>query len=210
MNNPRPWLKQALEYGPLILFFVAYTLLKHHSLTIGGNTYSGFILATLIFVPVTVVTTFALWRLTGRLSAMQIVTVVLLVVLGGLSVWLNDPRFFKMKPTLVYLLFAGILGLGLALRRDWLQLALGEVMPRIDAQGWRLLTGRVALLFLGLAVLNEVVWRLMSEGAWVNFKIFGVTVILFAFFAAQSGLLRRHALGPAPEEGGPDLPSGGA
>ena len=198
MRPVSPWLKAALEYGPLLLFFVIYTRFKGQAVSLGGHEFSGFILATLIFVPVTVLATLALWRLTGRLSAMQVMTVVLLVVFGGLTVWLNDPRFFKMKPTLIYLLFAGILGLGLALRRNWLQLVMGEALP-MRAEGWRILTGRLVVLFLALAVLNEVIWRLASESAWVNFKIFGVTGILIAFFIAQGGLLRRHAVEPPPE-----------
>lgn len=202
-----PGLKAALEYGPLLLFFVIYLVLKGQSVTIGGTAYSGFIVATLVFVPVTVLTTAILWRLTGKLSAMQVVTVVLLVVFGGLSVWLNDPRFFKMKPTLVYALFAAILGLGLALRRNWLELVMGEALP-MSATGWRILSGRLALLFLGLALLNELVWRTMSEAVWVNFKIFGMTAILFAFFAAQGGLFRRHALGQAPDDDTPPAGTG--
>ena len=198
MRPVSPWLKAALEYGPLLLFFVIYTRFKGQTVSLGGHEFSGFILATLIFVPVTVLATLALWRLTGRLSAMQVMTVVLLVVFGGLTVWLNDPRFFKMKPTLIYLLFAGILGLGLALRRNWLQLVMGEALP-MRAEGWRILTGRLVVLFLALAVLNEVIWRLASESAWVNFKIFGVTGILIAFFIAQGGLLRRHAVEPPPK-----------
>lgn len=195
MHKVSPWLKAALEYGPLVLFFVIYTRLKGETVVLGGTAYSGFIVATLVFVPLTVLTTLALWRLTGKLSVMQVVTVVLLVVFGGLSVWLNDPRFFKMKPTLIYLLFSGVLATGLILRRNWLELVMGEALP-MRPEGWRILSGRLALLFAGLAVLNEVVWRMMSESAWVNFKIFGMTAIMIAFFMAQGGLIRRHAIVP--------------
>ncbi|AXC48399.1 septation protein A [Paracoccus suum] len=196
-----PVLKAALEYGPLILFFVVYSRLKAETVMLGGTGYSGLMVATMIFVPVTVLATLILWRLTGKLSVMQIATVVLLVVFGGLSLWLNDPRFFKMKPTLLYLLFASVLGVSLALRRNWLARLMGEAMPMRE-EGWRILTGRMALMFAGLAVLNEVVWRTMSEGTWVNFKIFGMTAILFIFFMAQVGLLRRYALHPdSPRDG---------
>lgn len=190
----RPWVKAALEFGPLIAFFVAFVKLKDQSYTIGGTDYSGFILATAGFVPLLVVTTLILWRLTGRLAPMQIATLVLVVVFGGLSVWLNDERFFKMKPTIIYLLFAAILGLGLMLRRPWLALVMEETLP-MEPEGWRILTQRMALFFLGLAVANEVVWRSMSDQAWVNFKTFGLTVLMFGFFMAQGRLFARYGIG---------------
>lgn len=196
-----PALKAVLEYGPLLLFFVTYNRLKGETVMLGGTGYSGLMVATMMLVPLTVLTTLILWRLTGKLSMMQIVTVVLLVVFGGLSLWLNDPSFFKMKPTLLYLLFAGVLGLGLAMRRNWLAALMGEAMP-MRPEGWRILTMRTALMFAGLAVLNEVIWRNMAESTWVNFKIFGTTAILFAFFIAQVGLVRRYSLDPDAGTGG--------
>ncbi|MCL7464380.1 inner membrane-spanning protein YciB [Phaeovulum sp. NW3] len=189
----KPWVKAALEFGPLIAFFVAFVKLKDESYTIGGTDYSGFILATAGFVPLLVITTLILWRLTGRLAPMQIATLVLVVVFGGLSVWLNDERFFKMKPTIIYLLFAAILGLGLMLRRPWLALVMEEALP-MEPEGWRILTQRMALFFLGLAVANEVVWRSMSDQAWVNFKTFGLTVLMFGFFMAQGRLFARYGI----------------
>lgn len=195
MTEPRkikPWLKAVLELGPLVLFFVVFTKMRDKTVAIAGTEYSGFILATLIFIPVLVASTLALWRLTGKLSPMQVATVVLVVVFGGLSVWLNDPRFFKMKPTIIYLIFAGLLGLSLALRRNWLQLVMAEALP-MSAEGWRILTGRLALLFLGLAVANEFVWRSMTETAWVNFKTFGLPLLMVGFFVLNAKLFERHA-----------------
>ena len=188
-----PWLKAALEFGPLILFFLVFSRFRDHVVTLGGREYSGFILATLVFIPVLVASTLALWRLTGRLAPMQIATLVLVVVFGGLSVWLNDPKFFKMKPTLIYLIFAGLLGLSLALGRNWLQLVMSEALP-MRAEGWRILTIRMVALFLGLALANELVWRLMSETAWVNFKTFGLPAIMVAFFVLNARLFERYAL----------------
>ncbi len=188
-----PWLKAGLEFGPLILFFVVFMRLRDKTLTIAGTEYSGFIVATLIFIPVLVLTTLALWRLTGKLAPMQIATLVLVVVFGGLSVWLNDPKFFKMKPTIIYLIFAGLLGFSLIRRRNWLELVMSEALP-MQAEGWRILTLRMVLLFLGLAIANEIVWRTMSETAWVNFKTFGLPAIMIAFFIANSKLFERYAL----------------
>ena len=188
-----PWLKAGLEFGPLILFFVVFTRLRDKTLTIAGTEYSGFIVATLVFIPVLVLTTLALWRLTGKLAPMQIATLVLVVVFGGLSVWLNDPKFFKMKPTIIYLIFAALLGFSLIRRRNWLELVMSEALP-MRAEGWRILTLRMVALFLGLALANELVWRTMSETAWVNFKTFGLPAIMVVFFVANAKLFERYAL----------------
>ena len=194
-----PWLKMALDLGPVVVFFIAFVRLKNATFTYGGTEYHGFILATAIFVPLMVVSTLILWRLTGRLSPMQIVTLVLVVVFGGLSVWLNDERFFKMKPTMIYLFFAGVLGWGLMRGKSYLALAIDEVMP-LAHEGWILLTKRLALFFLGLAVANEAIWRTMSDQAWVNFKTFGVMPAIFLFFVAQGGLFKRYGI-EEPDKG---------
>ncbi|MDP1667548.1 inner membrane-spanning protein YciB [Phaeovulum sp.] len=187
-----PWLKFGLEFGPLLAFFIAFGRLKARSFSFAGTEYSGFILATALFVPLMVASTLVLWRLTGRLSPMQVATLVLVVVFGGLTIWLNDPRFLKMKVTIIYLMFAGILGLGVALGKSWLALVMEEVLP-LTPVGWRILTWRLIAFFLGLAVLNEAIARTMSDQAWVNFKTFGLTVLVFGFFMAQARLFARHA-----------------
>ncbi len=195
-----PWVKLGLEFGPLLAFFVAFGRLKGMTFSLGGTDYAGFILATAIFVPVLVVSTLILWRLTGRLSLMQIVTLVIVVVFGGLTIWFNDPRFLKMKPTLIYLIFAAILGFGLLRGRSYLALVMEEAMP-LRPEGWMILTRRLTAFFVGLAVLNEVIWRNMSDQAWVNFKTFGLTAAIFLFFMAQSGLLQKYGTeGKKPPE----------
>jgi intracellular septation protein len=193
-----PWVKLALELGPVIAFFAAFTRLKGQTVTVAGTEYQGFILATAIFVPLMLLATLILWRLTGRLSPMQVVTLVLVIVFGGLSVWFNDERFFKMKPTIIYLMFAGILGFGLLRGRSYLALAMEEVMP-LKREGWMILTRRVTAFFLALAVLNEIVWRTMSDQAGVNFKTFGLTLAIFAFFMTQGRLIERYGEDKGPE-----------
>jgi intracellular septation protein len=187
-----PWLKLALEFGPVLVFFGAFSRFKDTTFNLGGTDYHGFILATAIFVPLMAVTTLILWRLTGRLSVMQVVTLVVVLVFGGLSVWFNDERFFKMKPTIIYLLFAGILGFGLLRGRSYLSLAMDEVLPLAE-EGWMILTRRLTAFFLGLAVLNEIIWRTMSDQAWVNFKTFGLTAAIFLFFMAQGKVVEKYA-----------------
>ena len=186
-----PYVKLALEIGPVVVFFVAYLRLKDREFTILGTQYDGFILVTAGFIPLMLLATLALWRLTGKLSKMQIVTMVLVVVFGGLSVWMNDDRFFKMKPTMIYLLFAGILGFGLLRGHSYLQHVMEDMMP-LQQEGWMILTRRLTWFFLGLAVLNEVIWRSFSTEHWVYFKTFGLTIAVFAFFLTQSGVFRRY------------------
>ena len=140
MKEVKPWVRPALEYGPLILFFAVFMVMRSRTVMLGGTEYGGFIVATMIFVPVLALTTFALWRLTGKVSAMQLLTLVLVVVFGGLTIWLNDERFLKMKVTIIYAIFAGLLSLGLVLRKNWLATGatLKEDRPRaLDLLGFR-------------------------------------------------------------------------
>ncbi|WP_186766543.1 inner membrane-spanning protein YciB [Puniceibacterium confluentis] len=194
-----PTLKTALELGPVLLFFVAYLWLKDETFNIAGTAYAGFIIVTAGFIPVIIASTAALWALTGKLGRMQVVTVVLITVFGGLSVWLNDDRFFKMKPTLIYLLFGGILGVGLLKGESYLKFVMEGLMP-LEQAGWMLLTKRVCALFLGLALANEVIWRSMSTETWVYFKTFGLTAAIFVFFFTQGGLFKRYGI-EKPEKG---------
>lgn len=200
-NDVKPWVKTALELGPVLIFFASFMLLRGDTVQVFGQEYSGFVFATLIFVPVLIVATAVQWWLTGKLAPMQIATLVLVVVFGGLSVWLNDPRFFKMKPTMIYLLFAALLGFSLLAGKNWLQLVLSEALP-MDAEGWRKLTLRMTLLFVGLALANEAVWRTMSETSWVYFKTFGLPLILFLFLMANARLYRDHALDKDSKDNG--------
>ena len=196
-----PMTKTALELGPVIAFFAAYLWLKDRIFTIGGTEYGGFILVTAGFIPVMVLSTGLLWKLTGKLSKMQVMTLVLVVVFGGLSVWLNDDRFFKMKPTIIYLVFGGILGFGLLRGQSYLKHVMEEMMP-LAQEGWMILTRRLALFFFGLAVLNEAIWRSMITEVWVYFKTFGLTAAIFVFFILQGALFRKY--GEAAEDGAGD------
>ncbi|WP_343503675.1 inner membrane-spanning protein YciB [Alloyangia pacifica] len=188
-----PFLKSALEFGPVLAFFAAYLLLKDNSYVVGGREYQGFVLVTAGFIPLMLLCTGILWKLTGHLSAMQVVTAVLIVVFGGLSVWLNDERFFKMKPTLIYLLFGLALLAGILRGESYLRKVMEGLMPLQD-EGWMILTKRICAFFFGLALLNEIVWRTMSTESWVYFKTFGLTAAVFVFFMTQGGLFKRYAL----------------
>lgn len=188
-----PWIKPALEFGPVLLFFIGYLKLKEEVFTIGGTEYAGFIVVTACFVPLLVICSGILWKLTGHLSKMQVATVVLVVVFGGLSVWFNDDRFFKMKPTMIYLLFGGILGTGLLRGKSYLKVVMEEALAMEDA-GWMILTKRLCAFFLVLAVLNELIWRSQSEETWVYFKTFGLSAAMFLFFMAQTKVFQVYGI----------------
>ena len=193
-NDTLPkWVKPLLEFGPVLVFFVAYLAMKGTSYKLGGSEYDGFILVTALFVPLLLVSTAILWKLTGKISPMQIMTAVLVTVFGGLTVWLNDDRFIKMKPTLIYLIFAGILGFGLLRGQSYLRLVMQDALP-MQVEGWMILTRRFTAVFFGLAVLNEVIWRFFSTDTWVYFKTFGLTAVLFGFFMTQAPLLAKYGL----------------
>lgn len=199
---PPKWAKPGLEFGPILGFFAAYLWLKDRVFTIGGTEYDGFIIVTAGFIPVFLLAMGILWRLTGQLSRMQVVTALLIVIFGGMSVWFNDPRFFKMKPTMIYLLFAGMLGYGLLRGRSYLQYVMDGVMP-LTGLGWMILTRRLTVFFLLLAVLNEAIWRTQSEEIWVYFKTFGLTAAIFLFFMTQGRLFSDHTAeetGDSPDE----------
>ena len=191
-KSVHPGLKAVLEFGPIIGFFVAYLMYKDDVFVVAGTEYTGFVAVTAAFIPIFLLGIGALWFLTGRLARMQAVTAVLLIVFGGLSIWFNDPKFFKMKPTAVYLLFTVILGIGLLRGQSWLKFVMEEMMPLKD-KGWMILTKRVTLLFFLSAVANEVVWRTQSEEFWVYFETFAMPVVIFVFFMAQTRLFATYA-----------------
>ncbi|MBY5988077.1 inner membrane-spanning protein YciB [Roseovarius atlanticus] len=190
-KNANGKLKAVLEFGPVLGFFVAYLMLKDRVFTIGGTEYEGFIVITAVFIPVLLASTALMWKLTGHLSKMQILTAVLVVVFGGLTVWLNDPKFFQMKPTIIYLFFGTVLGIGLLRGRSYLQYVMDGLMPLTD-RGWMILTKRITIFFFAMAALNELVWRTQSEETWVYFKTFGLMAAMFVFFMMQGKLIAEH------------------
>ena len=186
-----PILKQVLELGPPIVFFLIYLRIRDDSFVIAGTEYTGFIVATLIFVPILLVAMGVLWALTGKLSRMQIFTAFMVIFFGGLTAWFNDERFFKMKTTIVYGFFAAILSIGLLQGRSYLAYVMSEMIPMAD-EGWMLLTRRLTVFFILLAVANEVVWRTMSTDAWVKIETFGFPILMFLFLWSQIVALEKY------------------
>ena len=173
-----PFLKLSLELGPLILFFVA-------------NTRWGIFTATAVFMVAVVAALIAAYKLLHRVPIMTVVSAVVVVVFGGLTLVLQNDVFIKVKPTIIYLLFCAVLLGGLALGKSLLALVLDSVFD-LTPEGWRKLTWRWALFFLVLAVLNEIVWRTQTTDVWLSFKLFGVVPLTFLFAASQYPLLTRY------------------
>ena len=189
-NDPRraemnPFLKLGLELGPLVLFFVV-------------NAYSGLFWATGIFMVATIITLAVSWALTRRLAIMPLVSAVVVMIFGTLTLYLQNETFIKVKPTIIYLLFGGALLGGLAFGRPLLGYVFDAVF-RLDDAGWRKLTFRWGLFFLAMAALNEIVRLYFSTDTWVAFKLFGFVPLTIAFTLSQMPLIQRHAL-PEPEQ----------
>jgi len=177
--------KILIDFGPLVAFFVTYYIAERYQPELGIYWATGVLMAA------TVVALAASRLLLGRFSMPPLVTAALVVVFGGLTIWLQDPRFVMMKPTMINLLFAGVLGFGLVTGRPLLKLVMGEALKLTD-EGWHQLTVRWLGFFVSMAVLNEVVWRNFSQPTWVNFKAWGILPLTLLFAVAQIGLIKRH------------------
>jgi intracellular septation protein len=178
-----PFLKLALDFGPLVLFFYANS---HYDIFVATGT---FMVAVLVALAISYV-------MTRHLPIMPVVTAVIVVVFGGLTLFLHDATFIKVKPTIIYALFGAVLLGGLLFGKPLLGSVLDSMFQLTD-EGWRKLTLRWALFFFVLAILNEIVWRNTSTNVWVDFKVFGVTPLTFLFGALQVPLLKKYAVQPA-------------
>ena len=190
-----PVLKQVLELGPTVAFFVLYLRIKNDVFTFGGTEYTGFIVATVAFVPVLIVAMGILWALTGKLNRIQVFTALMVIFFGALTAWFNDERFFKMKTSIVNGLFAVILGIGLLRGKSLLKYVMEDMLPMQD-EGWMILTKRLALGFAALAIINEIVWRTMSTEAWVKIETFGFPLALFLYLWIQIVTLQKYVTEP--------------
>lgn len=190
-SPPDRRLRQILEFGPLVVFLAAYFWLRGETLTLGGVVYDGFILAIVIFAPLQLVAALALRRLTGKLSRMQVATLVLVVVLGAITVALNDERFFKMKSTFVFGTFSLLLWIGIVRGRSYFAYVLEGALP-LDHAGWMILTRRLAWFFAAVAVANEIIWRNFSTDVYVLWDTLGQMGVMLAFFVANFRLIEAH------------------
>jgi intracellular septation protein len=188
-----PILKQVLELGPTLAFFLLYIKIKDNTYTIAGTDYSGFIVSAVVFIPVLLAAMAVLWFLTKKLSRMQVFTAIMVIFFGGLTAWFNDEAFFKMKTSIVYGLFSLLLGIGLLRGQSWLEYVMGEFLP-MQREGWMILTRRLTVFFAGLAAANEFIWRTQSEELWVTLETFAFPVVLFLFLWSQIVTLQRFLI----------------
>ena len=188
-ENPK-WLRPAVDYGPIAAFFVAYVA-------------ADLMVATAVVMVATAIALGLAYAFERRLPVMPLVTAMVVGVFGGLTLWLNDETFFKMKPTIVQVLFAAVLFGGLLAKRPLLKSLLGSALA-LDEDGWHRLSLRWACFFLAMAALNEIVWRTQSTDFWVGFKVFGILGLTFIFAIAQTPLVLRHQL---PQSAGGDSKS---
>jgi intracellular septation protein len=201
-----PLLKFVLDLGPLLLFFLANArpalfepwLAPLIPAAVATGERSGIFVATAVFMVAILAALVVSYILTRRLPVMAVVSAIVVLVFGGATLFFQNETFIKLKPTIIYLLFAGTLFGGLIFRKPLLAMVFDQVFHLTD-EGWRKLTVRWALFFLALAVLNEIVWRTQSTDTWVTFKVFGVMPLTFIFAALQYPLLMKYDAGSAKE-----------
>jgi len=172
----------ALDLGPLLVFFA-------------GFKYLGIFGATAAFMAAVLIALAAGWLLEKKLSPMPLVTAVLVIVFGGLTLYLKNDMFIKMKPTVLYAFFGVTLIGGLSFNRLFIKYVFAQAFE-LDETGWRQLTWRWGLFFLALAVLNEAVWRNASTATWVAFKVWGIIPLIFLFALSQTPFVMKHHIEP--------------
>jgi len=174
--------KLALDMGPLFIFFIAFE-------------FAGIFFATGIFM-IAALTSVALgWHFEKKLSPIPLLTAILVLIAGGLTLYLRNDVFIKMKPTGLYIIFGLTLLGGLRFNRLFIKYVFGEAFD-LTEKGWRGLTLRWGIFFLALAAINEAVWRNTSTATWVSFKVWGITGLIFLFALAQTPFLLKHDAGP--------------
>jgi intracellular septation protein len=175
-----PWLRILVEWGPLLAFFLA-------------NARGGIFWGTGIFMAATVLALAVSWGMTRKIAMVPLIGAVFVALFGGLTLWLQNETFIKVKVTLVNVLFGSILLVGLYFDKQFLKMVLGEALKMDDA-GWRILTLRWGIFYFALAGLNEIVWRTVSTDLWVNFKVFGILPLTLLFAISQARLMNRHMI----------------
>jgi intracellular septation protein len=177
-----------LDYGPLIVFFVAYKM--------AGSGLQGSLVATFAFMVAVIISIAIGLAVVKRVSPMVWVSTVLILGFGAITLYLRDPKFIQMKPTVIYIGFAVLLGAGLLKGKALLKWLFGPVFPGLTEEGWMKLTRNWALFFAALAVANEVMRATLSFDTWLTLKVWGVTAVSLVFAIANMPMLLRNGLDP--------------
>ena len=189
-SKPHPGWSLAIDYGPLILFFIAYKLT---SVFVGTAVFMAAIVVAVIV---------SKWRL-GRVSPMLWLSAILVVGFGGLTIWFHDPRFIQIKPTIIYALLSALLFVGLAMKRPLLKYVLEAGYDGLSDRGWMILSRNWALFFAAMAVVNQLLVAMLDFGTWLTVKVWGLTILSFTFAMANIPVLTRHGLGQEVPEAPP-------
>jgi intracellular septation protein len=196
-----PILKIVLEIGPIAVFFLAYRWAPvPEGLDAGERQLEQILFSTKVFIPTILVSLGLSYALARKLPRMAVITAIVVVIFGGLTLILKDDTFVKMKPTILYMLFAAILGYGLMRGQSYLKYLMEELLP-LEREGWIRLTRRFVGFYIVLAIVNEIVWRGFGTDLWVNFRTFVLPVANFGFFMAQFPLIQRFSSESKASEG---------
>ena len=177
-----------LDYGPLLVFFAAYKL--------AGSGLQGSLVATLAFMVAVIISIGIGMAVLKRVSPMVWVSTVLILGFGAITLYLRDPKFIQMKPTVIYVMFAVLLGIGLLRGKPLLKWLFGPVFPGLTEEGWLKLSRNWALFFAALAVINEVMRATLDFDTWLTLKVWGVTIVSLLFAIGNMPMLLRHGLDP--------------
>ena len=172
--------KLLIDIGPLAVFFIFYTR-------------SGLQASILPFMVATVIAVLFSYILEKKIPIMPTVGAGIVLLFGGLTIYFDNDVFFKMKPTIINILFAVILYGGILINKPLLKYLLGAAL-KLEEAGWKILTQRWIGFFIALAVLNEIVWRTQTTDIWVNFKVFGILPITFIFTMTQFPLIKKYQI----------------
>jgi len=181
--DPGIGMRLALDLGPLVVYFIAFAATGH-------NIY----IATALFMGVTAIAMIVSLVRFGKISPIQIFSAVMVLILGGLTIWLHKDWIIKIKPTIYYVTVTSVLVWGLITGRPTLQMVLGQAYPGLSEEGWKLLTRNWAIFFCALAIANEIVWRNSTTAFWLGYKLWGSMPATLIFAACNVPMLMRHGL----------------
>ncbi len=172
------WLKPLVDFGPIAGFFISFKMF-------------GLTAATAFLIILTLGVSIAAYILTKKVAITPLLTAIVVVIFGGLTLWLHNDVFIKMKPTIILGIFSAILFVGAAFQKPLLKHLMQSALT-LDDQGWKVLSWRFAFFFAALAISNEIAWRTLSTDLWVDFKVFGILGLNFLFILTQMPLIQRH------------------